>query len=249
MTSGSGGGARRQAGLAGIRDAFGPPGLILAASYLGFGSLVRESDLSLWVGVASTILVWALPGQIVMVELYAIGASPVVVAAAVALTNARLLPMTVTLLPWLRTPGTPAWKLFLAGHFVAVTAWANGMRVVPTLPEDRRLLWYLGFAATLWLLSIAGTFVGYGLAGMVPPAVTLALVFLNPVYFMLLLLVAGLDRGPKTVAILAGAVMGPIFHLADPDWGLLLTGIVAGTLGFVAGGGPRRKPDGGDEAV
>ncbi len=229
-------GGRLRTGLAGVREAFGAPGLILAASFLGFGSLVRESDLSVWVGLATTVLVWALPGQVVMVETYAVGASLLVVAAAVALTNARLLPMTVTLLPWLRRPGTPAWKLYLAGHFVAVTAWANSMRIVPTLPEHQRLVWFFSFAATLWLMSIAGTAVGFFLAGAVPQPVTLALVFLNPVYF-LLLLIGDLTQRPRTVALVAGAVLGPVFHLIDPDWGLLLTGLVAGTVGFAAGRG------------
>lgn len=236
-------GERRAILLAAVKEAFGPPGVILAASFVGFGSLVRESDLSLWVGLASTVLIWALPGQVVMAELYAVGASLLVVGAAVLLTNARLLPMTVTLLPWLRGPGVPAWKLYLAGHFVAVTAWANSMRLVPTLPERQRLAWFYTFAGTLWALSILGTAVGYHLAAAVPQPVTLALVFLNPVYF-LLLLIGDLSQRPKVIAMAAGAILGPLFHMLDPDWGLLLTGLVAGSVGFAAG--YRRDKGGGN---
>lgn len=206
------------------------------ASYIGFGSLVRESDLSIWVGLASTVLIWALPGQVVLVELYAVGSSLLVIAAAVLLTNARLLPMTVTLMPALRRGGGAGWTLYLAGHFVAVTAWANSMRVVPTLEPSVRLAWFLTFAGTLWSLSILGTGFGYHLASAVPQPVTLALVFLNPVYFMLLL-IADVSQRPKAVALAAGAVLGPIFHRLDADWGLLLTGLVAGTVGFIAGRG------------
>ena len=34
------------------------------------------------------------------------------------------------------------------------------------------------------------------------------------------------------MAILAGAALGPLLHLATPEWGLPLTGIIAGSLAF-----------------
>ena len=100
----------RAAALAGLRDSVGVPMLVLGASYVGFGSLVHGAGLDVWLGLFSTFTGWALPGQIVVVELYSLGGSLLVVAAAVAMTNARLLPMTVSLMPYLRLRGTPAWR-------------------------------------------------------------------------------------------------------------------------------------------
>src|SRR5690606_28101641 len=114
--------------------------------FLGFGSLCRESGFSIWLGLASTATGWALPGQIALVELYGIGASLAVLLLAVGLTNARLLPMTVVLMPLLRAPGTPRWHYFLTAHFVAVTAWTHAMQRFPAMPPAQRLPYYMGFS-------------------------------------------------------------------------------------------------------
>ena len=60
---------------------------------------------------------------------------------------------------------------------------------------------------------------------------SLGLVFINPIYFMLALL-GDLHSRARAAALVAGAVLGPTLHLLTPDWGLLLAGIAAGTLGF-----------------
>lgn len=217
-----------------MREAAGLPALVLGASYLGFGSVVRDSGLEMWHGLVSTVTAWALPGQMVLMELWGVGASLAAIAVAVALTNARLLPMTVSLMPQLRHPGQPPWRLYLYANFVAVTGWAFAMRRNPGLPAEHRAAWFLAFAATLWAVSIAATAVGWHLAGQVPRPVALGLVFLNPVYFFLLLL-ADARTPTRWLAIGLGALLGPPLHLLTPEWGLLATGLVAGTAAFLGG--------------
>jgi len=55
------------------------------------------------------------------------------------------------------------------------------------LPRAERLPYFVGFSTTLWIVTLLATAVGYLLAGMVPEPVTLGLVFLTPIYFMLIL--------------------------------------------------------------
>ncbi|MBK1671590.1 branched-chain amino acid permease [Rhodovibrio sodomensis] len=224
-------GGPRAAARAGLRQAFGAPGLVLSASFLGFGALVRQSDLALWHGVLSTVTGWALPGQIALVELYAAGASLLSIALAVALSNARLLPMTVTLVPVLRAKRWPRWSYFLAAHYIAVTGWAAAMRVCPAIPPDERLPYFTGFTVTLWTGTIAATAIGFYLAGAVPQQVSLGLVFLNPIYFMLVFAESAKQR-MRALALGLGAVAGPAVHLLSPDWGLLISGVGAGTLAY-----------------
>jgi hypothetical protein len=81
------------------------------------------------------------------------------------------------------------------------------------------------------VVSLLCTAVGWELAGRVPRTVTLGLVFLNPLYFLLLFLIDTPARG-RLLALGFGAALGPLLHLATPDWGLLLCGLVAGTLAF-----------------
>jgi predicted branched-subunit amino acid permease len=224
---------------AGARDAVGAPALIIAASFLGFGSLCRESGFSIWLGLASTATSWALPGQIVLVEFYAIGASLAATLLAVGLTNARLLPMTVVLTPMLRAPGTPRWQYFLISHLIAVTGWTRAMQHFPSLPPGERLPYYTGFSLVLWSSTLVATAAGYVLATHVPAYVTLGLVFLNPIYFMLVF-IADLRQRERAFALGLGAVAGPLLHLVDPDWGLLATGLVAGTAAFLIAEGLAR---------
>jgi predicted branched-subunit amino acid permease len=223
--------SNRHAWLGGAREACGAAGIVLAASYVGFGSLIRQNGLGLDIGLLSTLTAWALPGQVALVELYGIGASLLVQFIAVSLTNLRLMPMTLSLMPVLRTPATPAWKLYAVAHLVAVTGWAVAMLRCPDLPRAQRIPFFLGFASTLWAASLIGTAVGFFAAGAVPAPVSLGLVFVNPVYFMLLLMLDLRSRS-RRLSIVFGAIAGPLLHLATPTWGLLLTGILAGTLAY-----------------
>jgi predicted branched-subunit amino acid permease len=221
----------RHAWFGGAREACGAAGIVLAASYVGFGSLIRQNGLGLDIGLLSTLSAWALPGQVALVELYGIGASLLVQFIAVSLTNLRLMPMTLSLMPVLRTPTTPAWKLYAVAHLVAVTGWAVAMLRCPDLPRAQRIPFFLGFACTLWAASLAGTAVGFFAAGAVPASVSLGLVFVNPLYFMLLLLLDLRSRA-RRLSIVFGAIAGPLLHLVTPTWGLLLTGVLAGTLAY-----------------
>jgi predicted branched-subunit amino acid permease len=223
-----GAGAARAAGA---RHALGVPALVLGATFIGFGSLVRQSGLSVWQGLASTASTWALPGQIAMAELYGVGASTLAIVVAVSLTAIRLLPMTVALVPLVRDRRAPRWRLFLAAHFIAVTVWTGAMRACPGLPVEERVPYLTGYGLLLMSVTLVSTATGHVLADSLPDVVALGLVFINPIYFMLVFTADVRDRA-KVMALGAGAAMGPLLHLLSPDYGLLLTGLVAGTAAF-----------------
>ncbi|WP_282604996.1 AzlC family ABC transporter permease [Pelagibius sp. Alg239-R121] len=216
----------------GARESFGVPMMVLCGSYLGFGALVRESDLAVWHGLFSTLTAWALPGQVALVELYSVGAPLLVIASAVALTNARLLPMAMTLMPTIRGANAPRWVYYVTAHVIAVTGWAAAMRVCPTLPSEQRLAYFAGFSGTLWCGTMIATAIGFALADAVPAYVTLGLVFLNPIYFMLVF-ASDLRQRSRMLALVFGAVAGPPLYLWSPDWSLVVAGLTAGTLAFV----------------
>lgn len=227
---GSPGGARRRGALA----ALGMPALVLGASYLGFGALIRENHLGLDAGLVSTTAGWALPGQIVLVEAFAAGASLLSASLAVLLTNARLLPMVASLMPVLRAGehGKPRLRHYLIAHLIAITGFAIAMQRAPGIAPRQRLPFYEGFAVTLWLSTVIATALGFVLAGWVPRPVTLGFVFLNPLYFMLVF-VADLRHRLRAWALIIGAALGPCLHLVSADWGLLATGLIAGTAAYL----------------
>ncbi|MBI1207826.1 MAG: branched-chain amino acid ABC transporter permease [Azospirillum sp.] len=214
----------------GVLESLGMPTVMLAASFLGFGSLVRGSGASLWAGLASTASTWALPGQIVQFELYGAGASLLAVGLAVWLTNARLLPMVVTLAPLIRDDRMPRWRYYAVAHLIALTGWVIAMKRGPELPRSERLPYFLGFTGSLFAVSLVATAIGFELAGTLPKPVTTGLMFLNPVYFMLMFM--DVRHRSWVLALAVGAVLGPLLHRVDADWGLLVTGVLGGSLAF-----------------
>jgi predicted branched-subunit amino acid permease len=219
---------------AGARMGAGLPALMLGASYVGFGGFVRDNALGLDLALFSTLTAWALPGQLAMVELYLAGAPLLAIALAVALANMRLAPMTTVMLPVVKLDGRPAWRLYAAANWVAITCWALTMLHGPALPREQRLAWFLGCALVLWSASLIGCVAGYFAAGALPGPIALALVFLNPLYFMLLCL-QDLKQRPRALAMLLGAVFCAILHPFVPDWSLLIAGLAGGTAGYLVG--------------
>ncbi len=213
-----------------VLDALGMPSLVLLASMTGFGSLARESALGLEVALLATAGIWGLPGQIALAELYAAGGEIVAVVMAVSLANARFLPMAVSFMPLLQ-PGLArrAW-LYALVQFISVNTWAAGLRACPGLPGAERRRYFAAFGAVCMTAALVGTAAGHMAAGTLPQPVTYGLVFLNPVFFALIFADA---RDRATVyALVIGALAGPVLHLVSPDWGLLATGLIAGTAAF-----------------
>ena len=212
-------------------QALGAPAIVLAASYVGFGSLIRQLGFGIEIGLLSTLTAWALPGQVAAIELHALGATLPSIFIAVALANARLLPMAVTMSPVVHVEGRASWRLYLAAHLVAITAWAMTMLRAPAMPRAERLSFFVGCATTLWLASLLGTALGFRLTADLPQAAAVALVFINPIYFLLLFFVPPGSRS-RWAALGFGAVLGPLCHAMSPGWGLLIAGILGGSLAF-----------------
>src|SRR4051794_30809346 len=100
----------RVAFRAGAREAFGAPALVLGIGYIGYGSLAQSHGFSPLDAVLSTPCIWALPGQLILVEMQAGGAPFLAIVLAVMFSASRFLPMMVTLLPQMRTPAAAPWR-------------------------------------------------------------------------------------------------------------------------------------------
>jgi predicted branched-subunit amino acid permease len=219
---------------AGMQAAFGMPAMVLGASYLGFGAFARQSGFTLPQSLVHGVTGWALPGQIALIEIFAAGGSLLAAGVAVALANARLLPMVLTLMPILRAgeSGRPVLRHYLAAHFIAITGWAISMQRTPMMPPGQRLPFFTGFTLVLWASTACTTCIGFFLVDVLPAPVTLGLVFINPLYFMLVF-AGDFSRRDRALALGLGAAIGPLFHLLSSDWGLLATGLVAGSIAFL----------------
>jgi predicted branched-subunit amino acid permease len=224
--------ADRDAALAGVRDAAGVPAAVLAAGMIGFGAFSLEYGFGIWLALACTAGIWALPGQVVLLEMLSSGAPGYLTLLVVALTGARFLPMTMALMPVIRRPGGSHWTVYVVAQLIAMTGWAWAMQRCPAMPQGERLPYFIGFAAACWAVSVVATAVGYWLAGWFPEPMRLGFVFLTPVYFFVIL-VGDVRTALAAWALACGAVAGPLFHLVSPQWSVLLSGLGGGTLAFL----------------
>lgn len=221
---------RREAFWSGIRDAMGAPVLVLFAGMVGFGAMGRTHGFDAWMTGLTSLLMFALPGQVVMLEMFISGSSLLAIGFAVTLTSTRFVTMVVTLFPQFhRRDRNPL--LYLWVHMLAMTAWAVSMREFPRMAPQHRLNYFIGLALPCWVMSPLGTVLGYFVAGWVPTAVTLGLVFINPLFFLLTF--TDVKPWANRIAIGLGCLLGPVFFVWDADSSLLVTGLVAGTTAYV----------------
>ena len=201
------------------------------AGFLGFGALAAAQDIPLSVAVASTALIWALPGQLIFVEMHTLSAPLVATVLAVMLSSARFLPMTMVLMPELRDPSHRPWKYYVAAQLLSLSGWTMAMARFPDIPRPRRLAWLYGFALVLVTASALSTAAGYLGADRLAPLVRLALVFMVPMYYLLILTGSVRER-VAALALACGAIAGPLAYLATPEWSVVLGGLAGGSVAY-----------------
>ena len=206
---------------------------VLFGTYIGIGALAYDFNFSLLWVTASTILVWAGPAQVILISTLGGGAQPIEVAIAVGLSGVRLLPMVVSLMPLLRGPKTRAYELMLPAHFTAVSMWVESMRLLPSIPVERRIAFCNGLASGYMLSALTATVAGYYLAARLPELFTAALLFLTPMSF-LVSIARNSSLLVDRLALAFGLVIGPILAFRDIELDVMWAGIAGGTLAYLA---------------
>ena len=218
----------------GLREALGAPGIAMAATFLAFGAAVQEAGLTPAWALLACWGIYGMPGQLVLVQAAGTGWAGgvgVAVMGAVAV-NARFLPMAVSIAPVLSA--RPRWRLLPAVPFIAVTPWAAAMRVLPGILPQARVAWFLGFGLTSWVVAGLASLSGFFVAGALGPEARAALLFVNPLYYALLLAV-DLDKPAPRRAVLCGAAAASLALLLPPSVALLAAGAAGGTAAFLLG--------------
>jgi predicted branched-subunit amino acid permease len=214
--------------FAGVIDATrSVQGLVLFASMVGFGGLCRDVGFPVGAAVLSSFMIWALPAQVLVIGGYAAGGAAPVIALAVALSSIRLFPMTAAIMPYLRSPRANLLTQLAAAHFVAVTAWIEGMRRLPSKPHDGRVPYFFGLGGFFIFSAMVATLLGFLLAGSLPRALAIGLLFLTPLSFLIQLSHNArhlVDR----CALAFGLLLAPLFAEFGGRLDLLWTGLVGG---------------------
>lgn len=205
--------------------------LVLFATFIGIGAFAHDSGFTLGWMLASTVLVWAGPAQVILISTSHAGATLVESALAVTLSAIRLLPMVVSVLPMLRSPKTKIHHLALSAHLVAVTVWVESFRLLPHVPRDRRISFINGLGVTLIVLSMIAATLGFGLAKNLPPILAAAVLALTPLTFLL-----STARNARLLvdklALGLGLALYPLVSMMQTGVDILISGVTAGSIAF-----------------
>lgn len=172
-----------------------------------------------------------MPGQVAFVELSAEGVLGWTLIIAVTVANLRMLPLTLASMPLLRDkPGITIRHYWLA-QINSVTGFVQLTDAAGRYEDRRRLDRYFeGFCLGTLILGALGTILGHTAASQLPEQGVRALIFVTPLY---LLLLTGRTRDTMMLSAAAlGCICVPVAHSWSSDWGVILGGLVAGTLAF-----------------
>ena len=220
-------------GLKSLKN-FDSPAIALGASFVAVGALLKDIGFNLEQSIFSTFLTYALPGSLVMAESFIVGASLINIFLAVWLVNARLYPMTVSLMPLLQHKSQPRWKYYLSCHFIAVSAWLIMKSNYKSIDKKYRIDFWMGIGTGTWLTAIVSTIIGFLVSDHLDKNMMIALAIVNPVYFSCMMLGA-MKSLQINLSIILGSILGPAFFFISPEWSILYGGVLAGTIAYFIG--------------
>ena len=220
-------------GLKSLKN-FDSPAIALGASFVAVGALLKDIGFNLEQSIFSTFLTYALPGSLVMAESFIVGASLINIFLAVWLVNARLYPMTVSLMPLLQHKSQPRWKYYLSCHFIAVSAWLIMKSNYKSINKKYRIDFWMGIGTGTWLTAIVSTIIGFLVSDLLDKNMIIGLAIVNPVYFSCMMLGA-MKSLQINLSIILGSILGPAFFFISPEWSILYGGVLAGTISYFIG--------------
>ena len=213
----------------GALDALALPALALGSTMLGFGAIAREAGFDFWMTTFTTLSVWGMPGQIAFVGLYATGSSMFLMVVAVALANMRMMLMVISGAEMLnlKQHNLPFYQRVFIMHFMAITNWAQLSYKQSTYKPHQLLTYYKGFSVVVFICGITGTMTGYFLDDLLPSHILRVVIYITPLYILLLL--ANARQTINRLAGLFGAALSPFIYIFAGDWAVLVAGFIGGT--------------------
>ena len=217
----------------GIRDGSGIPALSLFFSMVGFSSIAREAGFDVIKAVTTTAFVWGMPGQVAAISLHMAGASLWVAFTAVALANMRMLLMTISGMEMLglRDRDMGFWKKLGLMQLLAITSWIQLGHANDRYSKDMLFHYYLAMALSIYAFGLLGTGIGYYVSDFLPPNVLIAVLVMTPMY--ILLMVINAKQMIHRYAGICGGILCPLAFPMIGEWGILLGGIIGGTIALI----------------
>ena len=210
------------------------PAIALGGCFIAIGALLKNIGFNIQESIFSTMLIYALPGSLIMAESILVGASLLSIFIAVWFVNARLYPMAVSLFPLMMDEAQPKWKYYLSCHFIAVSAWLIMKSNYETIEKKNRVDFWIGIGSATWSVAVFSTILGFYLSDYLNKDMLMGLAILNPIYFICMM-VGAMKTIQVTLSVVLGAILGPVIYFFSPEWSIILGGLIAGSIAYLVG--------------
>jgi len=217
-----------------------PVWIAFVPSSIAWGISAQAHGLTLNEIVLMSAWVYSGPAQFAVLVPLAEGKSAATVLIAGFLMNLRFLPMSTALAPFFR--GVKRAPLMLSAHVVSASSF-----IIPYLQFQKEqdgtdgrtasdgygnLAFFVGVGLTSFIVWVAGTAAGFGMALGFPPGFEEALRFILPGYFAGLL-IAEMKSGAMALICLASLLTAIPGALFNPGWGWLASATAIAVLGWI----------------
>ena len=216
-----------------------PIWIVFIPSSIAVGIAAEGHGLRLHEIILMSAWVYSGPAQFAVLEPLATGKSPLQIILAAFLINLRFLPMSAALAPFFS--GVRRSVLLFSSHFISASSF-----VVPYLQFRKEkdelsaqsradghgnLNFFLAVATTSFLVWLAGTGIGFGIALGVPAGFGEGLKFILPGYFAGLMVVG--MRGWTMPLICLGSLVAAVPGTSiSSEWGWIATAVIITTVGW-----------------
>jgi predicted branched-subunit amino acid permease len=220
-----------------------PIWIAFVPSSVAWGIAAQAHGLRLDEIVWMSAWVYSGPAQFAVLEPLATGKSSFQVLIAGTLMNLRFLPMSAALVPYFA--GVRRLTLLLSCHFVSASSFIVSYIQfqkereggAPEAHEarshfgERNVYFFLGVGVTSFIVWVAGSALGYGVALGVPHRFDEALKFILPGYFAGLLVIE--MRGwTMRLICLASLLLAVPAAVVNPEWGWITTAALIAVTGW-----------------
>lgn len=220
-----------------LGDVASSPGISLAIVFLSFGAYLRSAGLDILQSIAMNVMIYAVPGQLVALNGIVSKLSITSIVLLVAIINIRLMPMSFSISHYLKSykgkGGFYPQLYYFSAYFVAVTGWTNFFSNYRHIPPEDTFDYFLLSSVFLWSMAMVGFLLGYYLVDFIPRELFIALLLVNPLYFLMVVAGHSRDNFYLAVSVISGCVLYLPFATISGNWALLLAGMTGGGLAFI----------------
>ena len=196
---------------------------------LSFGAISNSYHISLFQTLIMSLFIYAMPLQVVLVDMIKHGSTILAVLITAIVINFRFSLMSATLLPYFKK--VKSWLILITFPLLS----ASGFTVShvkfdsPSKPADLdHFYYYIGVAGTGFLVSLVFTLLGFFISGIEDSIfITTLLTMILPIHFTALTAM----RWPKfrfIFATLLGFLLMPVGRLVSSEYALIVAPILVG---------------------